>query len=195
MTRPRLVYFCVLAALAAASRVVPHPPNVSPMTALALFAGATFGRRWVSALVPLAAMLLGDSLLQLTYNAGLQPGWGFYRGQWVIYACMLATVGVGLLIHKRGLFPSVLVGSLSASVMFFLVTNCVLLHIDESPYPITVGGQLLSYWAALPFFRNALLGDLAFSAVMFGGLAFAESRLGRPVASETLAEPAAVEAV
>src|SRR3954453_10922523 len=101
MNRPPFWFLVPLILLAAASRLVPHPPNVTPLAAVALFGGATFGRRWLAFLVPLAALLLSDLLLQVTYLAGWQSSWGFYRGQWVVYACFVLTASLGILIGPR----------------------------------------------------------------------------------------------
>ena len=57
--------------------------------------------RITDVVVPLGSLLLSDLLLHLTYLAGWQPYWGFYRGQWVIYACFLATILVGFLLRRR----------------------------------------------------------------------------------------------
>ena len=56
---------------AAALRLVPHPPNFTPIGAMALFSGAYFGRRWLAFAAPLGALLLSDAVL------------GFYAGMWV----------------------------------------------------------------------------------------------------------------
>ena len=42
---------------AAALRLVPHPPNFSPIDAMALFGGAYLGRKAIAFVAPLAAML------------------------------------------------------------------------------------------------------------------------------------------
>src|SRR3989344_3387297 len=46
--------------VAALLRMVPHPPNFAPIAAMALFAGATFDRKWFAYLIPLAAMFMSD---------------------------------------------------------------------------------------------------------------------------------------
>src|SRR3954463_3646528 len=105
MNRPRFWFLVLLVLLAAASRLIPHSPNFAPIAAAALFGGATFGRRWSAFLVPLGALLLSDLILHLTYLAGWQPAWGFYQGQWAVYACSLASVLLGSLIrHRRTVF-------------------------------------------------------------------------------------------
>ena len=186
MNGPRFWLLTALALVAAASRVVPHPPNVTPMVAVALFGAATFAEPWPAVLVPLGALLASDLLLHLTYVAGWQPSWGFYRGQWVVYACVLLTIGLGFLIRRRRSVATVALATLASSLAFFLITNFAVWAFGHGAlYPRTLPGLLLCYERALPFFRNSLAGDAFFSALLFGTLAFAEARfpvLRRPVA-------------
>ena len=48
---------------AALTRLVPHPPNFAPITAMSLFAGAYFTRKQLAFIVPLLAMLISDLFL------------------------------------------------------------------------------------------------------------------------------------
>ena len=64
----RLITLLSAIAAAAALRLVPHPPNFSPIDAMALFSGAYLGRRWLAFAAPLAALLLSDAVL------GFYPG-------------------------------------------------------------------------------------------------------------------------
>src|SRR6516164_7186766 len=50
---------------AAAFRLIPHPANVTPIAAMALFGGAYFTSRMTALAVPLAAMALSDLVLAL----------------------------------------------------------------------------------------------------------------------------------
>jgi hypothetical protein len=176
MNRPRFWFLVTLILLAAASRLVPHPPNVTPLAAVALFGGATIERRWPAFLVPLAALLLSDLLLQGTYLAGWQPNWGFYQGQWVVYACFVLTASLGFLIRRRRNALTVLTATLAGSLIFFLATNFAS-WASGMMYPRTAPGLLLCYEMALPFFRYSLVGDIAYSAILFGGMALAEARI------------------
>ena len=70
--RSRFWLMAAMACCAALLRVLPHPPNFTPVAALALFGGARFDRKvWAFAL-PLTAMLLSDAALELLF------GWGFH---------------------------------------------------------------------------------------------------------------------
>ena len=161
---PRFAALCTLVLLAALARLLPHPPNFTPVGALALFGGATFADRRLGFAIPLAAMLLADAAL------------GFHSGMPVVYAAFAAIVGIGLLL-RRARTPLRLAGaSLAASVLFFVVTNFAVWAMG-SLYPKTPAGLLACYAAALPFFRNTLAGDAFFTAALFGGLALAERGL------------------
>lgn len=176
MSDRRSWFLAALAVAAACSRVAPHPMNFAPMTALALFGGATFASRGAALLAPLAALFGSDCLLQLTYRLGWQPSWGFYSGQGIIYACLLTTIGIGFLLRGRTTVATVAAGTLAGSVVFFLVTNFPWPLGPVRSYPTTPAGISASYTAGLPFFRNTLLGDVVYSTLLFGSLALAEVR-------------------
>jgi hypothetical protein len=65
MNKPRSLFLAGMIILSAASRLIPHPPNFSPIAALALFGGAQFEDKGLAFLVPLAAMFLSDLVLGL----------------------------------------------------------------------------------------------------------------------------------
>src|SRR5712691_6539722 len=71
MNNRRIVLTAIVLA-AAFSRLVPHPPNVTPIAAMALFGGAYLANRKFAYLLPLAATLLSDVVLgYTTYGASL----------------------------------------------------------------------------------------------------------------------------
>ena len=49
--------------LAALTRLIPHPPNFTPIIAICLFSGAYFKNRIFALLVPVGAMFLSDLFL------------------------------------------------------------------------------------------------------------------------------------
>jgi hypothetical protein len=177
MIPARFWFLTALTIAAAVSRIVPHPYNFAPFAAVALFGAATFPGRWSAVIVPFASLLLGDLLLQITYDAGWQPNWGFHRGQWVVYACLIPSVLLGFAIRQRRSFAIVASATLAASVFFFLVTNfAVWANGSDVTYPRTLNGLLLCYEAAIPFFQNSVAGDVVYATALFGGLALAELR-------------------
>ena len=147
---------------AAALRLLPHPPNFTPIGAMALFSGAYLGRRGALALVaPLGALLLSDLVL------------GFYRGMPTVYFSVALIVLIGALALRR-VSPIRLGGAaLASSVLFFVATNFGM-WLSSGFYPRTLAGLEACYVAAIPFFQNTVAGDLFYSALLFGGFAVLE---------------------
>ncbi|TWT75418.1 DUF6580 family putative transport protein [Allorhodopirellula solitaria] len=163
-------------AIAVAARLLPHPPNFTPLAALGLFAGAMSLRPLVAATVVVAAMLISDAFL------------GFHPLMPVVYACLLVNLVIGSRWVRQGddfrwgaaACGRIATGSLIGSVLFFLVTNFA---VFLSSYPATGGGLLACYTAAVPFFQYTLTGDLAYSAVLFGAYALCTAKSTSPVYS------------
>jgi hypothetical protein len=159
---------------AALSRLVDHPPNVTPMAAIALFGGACFSNRKLAFLAPIAGMFLSDLVLAYTrYHVAsmlaIQP---------VVYGCMLATTAIGLLIEDRRSLLQVGEATVAGSVLFYLLTNfAVWVGNAGHAYPQTAAGLAACYTAAIPFFKNTLLGDAAYATILFGGLAALENAM------------------
>ena len=144
-----------------ASRLIPHPPNFAPIGAMALFGGACFTRKRWAVVVPLAAMFFSDLVL------------GLHRLIPVVYGTFALIVCLGYWLRTRRKLGPIAVATLGSSVLFFVLTNFGVWAFG-SLYPRTFEGLRACYVAALPFFGGTLLGDAAFSAALFGGLALAE---------------------
>jgi hypothetical protein len=69
--------------------------------------------------------------------------------------------------------PRVAGASLAGSIAFFGFSNFAVWAVWNM-YPKTLAGLGACYVAGLPFFRNAVVGDLAFTAVLFGAPLLAE---------------------
>ena len=161
--------------LAALSRVLPHPPNFSPVEAIALFGGAFFASRALALLVPLLAMLVADLALGLLHG-GLYAGWFGSAGFWLVYLCIAASVVLGFGLRGRARAGRVLAYCLAGSVLFFVVTNFGA-WLASPMYPRSGTGLLQAYVAGIPFFQWTRLGTLAYAALLFGGFALLRARL------------------
>jgi len=151
---------------AALFRILPHPPNFSPIAAIALFGGAQFADKRAAFAMPLAAMFLSDLVLGLHT---LTP---------VVYGCFALVVCLGLWLRRQRSAGRIAVAALVGSVLFFAITNFAV-WAGTNMYPRTAAGLAGCYTAAIPFFGNTLAGDFTFTTVLFGGLALAECRLPR----------------
>jgi hypothetical protein len=168
----RFLVLALMVLAAALARLVPHPPNFTPIGAMALFGGACFVNRKAAYLLPIAAMLLSDLVLGFS-RYGL---WSLLAIQSVVYGCILAYTAIGQLIADRRSVWQVGGAALAGSLLFFVVTNFAA-WAGGHGYPMTAAGLAECYWKGIPYFRNTLAGDAAFTAILFGGLAILENRL------------------
>lgn len=178
MGNPSLRTLAILALIlaAAASRVIPHPYNFSPIGAIALFGAACFNRTVLAVLVPLVAVWISDIWLNnFVYNQHYQAFTLFDQGWYWMYGTYAAIAVLGLFTLKKISAPRIIGSSLAASVIFFLVTNLACWP-GSAIYPQDAGGLLMCYAAGLPFFSGTLLGDLFYSGVLFGGFALLQQR-------------------
>ncbi len=148
----------ILIALGVSARLLPHPANFAPIAAIALFSGLYLPKR-LAIIVPATALLLSDIVL------------GFYTWQVVVsvYACFALTGIMGLRLAKQKNFTTIALGTILASIIFFLVTNWAVWAFGTM-YPHTTTGLMQSYIMALPFFRNSLLGDIFYTTVLVGSM-------------------------
>ena len=151
----------LLIVAAAAMRLLPHPANIAPIGALALFSGAYLQRRFFY-LVPLAALFLGDLHLGL-YHAGTMAA---------VYLGFLASTFVGRgLLHggdvgrRRDTGPRITVAVGAGALVFWLISN---LGVWLFFRPLTPAGLAQCYLDALPFLGRSLLGDALYAAGLFG---------------------------
>lgn len=163
MHKERLVLLVSLILAAAFARLLPHPVNMTPVPAIALFAGAYLPRKLYAFIIPVAAMFISDLVI------------GFHSTIPYVYAAMLLTVVLGFGLKGKVGFLNVAGATLVASVLFFVITNFGTWLVGGL-YPLTKGGFVQCFTLALPFFTNTILGDFLFAAILFGVFSFAETR-------------------
>lgn len=172
MLNARTSTIALIVVAAAAARLLPHPHNVTPLAALALFGSAYFANRWMAFVVPLLALALSNLLL------GIYWSWSFMAWQphlWVQYLSFALVVGLGFLLRGHASAWKIASVTLASSVVFFIVTNLGEWAF-QAWYPKTWEGLSACFIAALPFFRNSLLGDFGFVLLLFGGMHLLERR-------------------
>ena len=149
-----IVAIFTLIILLAMSRLVPHPPNFTPIIAMAVLSGAFLNNRLLSFTLPLLAMFISDLFL------------GFHSGMFVVYFSIAICVFLGFLISKKpSLINSII--ALSASVfVFYVITNFSVWY-NSSLYPQTIEGLISCYILALPFVQNTLVSTLIFGLGSF----------------------------
>lgn len=148
-----IVLFILVAAI---MRLFPHLPNVTPITAMALFSGVYFDDKRFAFAMPLIAMFLSDLFL------------GFSTITPFVYIAFILVGIIGVTSKKLNI-KTVLLSSLS----FFVITNFGVWLLS---YPKNISGLMECYTLAIPFFRNSLLGDLFYAGVMYFGFQMASKK-------------------
>jgi len=155
----------------AAPPLLGHPANFSPIDAIALFSGAYFSRRWFAFLVPLLSVWVSDWFINLMYTGHFAL---FYSGFYWQYGTYVLLVLLGSLLYNKVKTTRVATTSLSASTLFFLISNFGVWA--SGYYPQSAAGLMTCYIAGIPFFGQTLISDLVYSAVLFSGFEWVKSR-------------------
>jgi len=149
-----LSLFAVVIMASMIMRVVPHPANFIPIGALALLSGVYIKSKW-GILLPVAVMMTSDLII------GMHSLVLFTWGSFLVFGM------IGWWIRKNKNIFRMIGGAISGSVIFYLVTNFAVWAFTPL-YNKTATGLIDSYYMAIPFFRNAALGDLFYAGVFFG---------------------------
>lgn len=154
--------------LVAFSRLIPHMLNLSPLGAISLFGAAHFKKRWQAFLIPILAVWLSDLCINnIIYSQFYRTFTWFYQGFfWQYGSYLLITLG-GMLILKKINIQRLLMASMFSSCVFYFVTNFGF-WFGNSFYMQNLSGLLTCYIAGIPFIKGTLLGDVFYSAAMFG---------------------------
>lgn len=149
------VYFGLgLIILLALSRLIPHPPNFTPILGMAVFSGAIINRKIVAYLVPLAAMLLSDLYL------------GFHSGMPIIYFTLAICVLIGTFIESRVTILNSILGITAGVLVFYLITNFTVWY-GSGMYENSFSGLITCYVMGLPFLQNTFISSLIYGMGAF----------------------------
>lgn len=146
----------VLVFLGVAFRLLPHPPNFAPITAIALFSAYTLPKKYAFS-VPILSLLISDYFI------------GFYGYTMLyVYSSFILVGLIGLRLRKSLNIKNLFLASLAASLIFFVITNLGVWLSPHSWYSRDLSGLINCYVLAIPFFRNTLAGDVFFTFTIFG---------------------------
>jgi hypothetical protein len=152
--------------IAVLMRLLPHPPNFTPIAAMVLFGGVYLNKKY-SLIIPLAAMLASDIFL------------GFHPTMPYVYGSLILTGMIGVWLKNHKTAKNVMCSSLIASILFFTITNFGVWM--GGWYPRTLSGLFDSYVMGIPFFKNTVFGDLFYTGLFFGSYEFLLYFLLRPL--------------
>ena len=138
------------------ARLIPHPPNFTPIIAVAIMSGYFFKNINLSFLVLIVAMLLSDLFI------------GFYENVFFVYASLLLITFVFYKISKKINFKNLFIFGFAGSLIFFIISNFGVWilgrpGLDNLPYDKNLNGLIECYILAIPFFGNTFLSTVIFS--------------------------------
>jgi hypothetical protein len=155
MNKYRFLVLLLIVTAAAILRLLPHPPNFTPIAAFALFSGVFFSDRKYALAVPLLVLLVTDLLL------------GWHQTVPFVYGAFLLIVLLGRTLRQQFSILSIAGGGFGGSLLFFFVTNFGS-WVTGTLYPKTWEGLFAAYVAGIPFLLNMILGTLFYCTLFFG---------------------------
>ena len=150
----QLITVTLLIFIAVLTRLVPHPPNFTPVLAIALLSGHTLSKsnKTIAYLIPLAIIIISDIFI------------GFHSTIYYVYGSIIAITFIGKFTNVFKSIKSAISTSIISSLLFFFVTNTAV-FIHSTMYTKTLAGLWSCYIMAIPFFHNTLLSTLCYIGV------------------------------
>ena len=138
------------------ARLIPHPPNFTPIIAVAIMSGYLFKNIYLSFATLTITMLLADSFI------------GFYDNIFFVYVALLFIVYIFYKISKKINFKNLFIYGFFGSLVFFLASNFGVWALGshgvyDIPYEKNLKGLMECYVLAIPFFKNTLISTLLFT--------------------------------
>jgi len=146
----------VLILILSFSRLMPHPPNFTPIIAVAIMSSYFFKNIYLSCATLLISMLLADAFI------------GFYSNMFFVYFSLLLILFIFHRISEKMNFKNLFICGFIASLIFFIISNFGVWVLGspgvlDLPYEKNLNGLVECYILAIPFFGNTFLSTLIFS--------------------------------
>ena len=151
-----------------ATRLFPETLNLTAVGAVCLFSGVYLKRRSLAVLLPLAAYFVSDLIVNARYAE--QFRWSFSGATYLMFGL---TVLLGSLIRERPNALRIGLTSVVSAALFYVVSN-FMVWTGREMYPGTPAGLIECYVAGIPFAINMTLGNLLYSALIFGAWRYAD---------------------
>ena len=140
----------------ALARLIPHPPNFTPIIAVAIMSGYFFKNINLSFLALIVAMLVSDLFI------------GFYENVIFVYASLLLITFIFYKISNKISFKNLFIYGFVGSLIFFIVSNFGVWALGspgvyDIAYEKNLNGLVQCYILAIPFFGNTFLSTLIFA--------------------------------
>ena len=156
LTIKKHIFPISLILILALARLIPHPPNFTPVIAVAIMSSYFFKNIKVSFIVLLVAMLISDLFI------------GFYENLFFVYISLIL---ITYIFHKISIkinFKNLFVYGFAGSLIFFIVSNFGVWAlgspgVNDIAYDKSLSGLIQCYILAIPFFGNTFLSTIIFA--------------------------------
>jgi len=132
------------------SRLIPHPPNFTPVISMALLSGYFFGNIYFSVVVLLISIFISDFFL------------GFYENMLYVYFTFILINLIFFKISYKINFKNMYLFSCLATLIFYFISNFIVWS-TGTLYEKNLSGLINCYFLAIPFLKNTLISTLFYS--------------------------------
>ena len=136
------------------SRLIPHPPNFTPIIAAAIMGAYLFKNIWISSSILLVSMFLSDLVI------------GLHWGAIYVYLSIFVIIIFQSFVVKKINKTNLVVYCFISSLIFFVITN-LSVWAFSGMYEKNIDGLLSCYILAIPFFTNTIISTIFFSYIAY----------------------------
>ena len=136
------------------SRLLPHPPNFTPIVAVAIMSGYLFKNLYLSILVLFFSMIVGDMFI------------GFYSNMFYVYFPLFVITYFCFFKNKNINAKNLFIYGIVSSVVFFIISNLGV-WVSSDMYEKNISGLINCYIMAIPFLKNTIISTILFSYLSF----------------------------
>tara|TARA_A100001011_G_C14310435_1_gene845307 strand:- start:3411 stop:3929 length:519 start_codon:yes stop_codon:yes gene_type:complete len=146
------------------SRLIPHPPNFTPVIAVAVLSNYFFKNIYISLSVLFLSLFLSDLLI------------GLYTNMLLVYFAIFVVAVIFFKNFKLVNYKNLFFASLIGSLVFFLISNFGVWLLG-SLYEKNLEGLVECYILAIPFFKNTFLSTIFYTYLTFFCLDFLKKKI------------------
>ena len=146
----KIIYPIGVILFLAFSRLIPHPPNFTPIISMALLSGYFFSNIYLSVIILLISIFVSDFFL------------GFYENMFYVYFSIVLINLIFFNISYKMNFKNLYLFSCLAALIFYFISNFSV-WATGTLYAQNLAGLINCYYLALPFLKNTLISTLFYS--------------------------------
>ena len=136
------------------SRLIPHPPNFTPIIAVAIMSGYLFKNLYLSISVLFFSMIVGDMFI------------GFYSNMFFVYFPLFIITYFCFFKNNKINAKNLFIYGVSSSLIFFIISNFGV-WLSGGMYEKNIAGLINCYIMAVPFLKNTIISTVLFSYLSF----------------------------